>query len=40
MKKKQNYFNKNDNITKINIILDNEIASFENCFTNVNVLKR
>ena len=30
--KKQNYFNKNDNITKINIILDNEIASFEKLF--------
>ena len=30
--KKQNYFHKNDNITKINIILDNEIASFEKLF--------
>ena len=30
--KKQNYFNKNDNITKINIILDNEIKSFEGLF--------
>ncbi len=30
--KKQNYFNKNDNITKINIILDNEIVSFEKLF--------
>ena len=30
--KKQNYFNKNDNITKINIILDNEIKSFERLF--------
>ena len=29
---KQNYFNKNDNITKINIILDNEIQSFEKLF--------
>ena len=26
------YFNKNDNITKINIILDNEIKSFERLF--------
>ena len=26
------YFNKNDNITKINIILDNEIKSFEKLF--------
>ena len=30
--KKQNYFNKNDNITKINIIIDNEIKSFEKLF--------
>ena len=30
--KTQNYFNKNDNITKINIILDNEIKSFERLF--------
>ena len=29
---KQNYFNKNDNITKINIILNNEITSLEDMF--------
>ena len=29
---KQNYFNKDDNIIKINIILDNEIQSFEKLF--------
>ena len=29
---KQNYFNKNDNIKKINIILDSEIESFESLF--------
>ena len=32
--KKQDYFNKNDNITKINIILDNGIKYFEKLFYN------
>ena len=31
--KKQNYFNKNDNVTKINIILNNKIQSFEALFS-------
>ena len=29
---KQNYFNEIDNITKINIIIDNEVKSFKNLF--------
>ena len=37
---KQNYFNKNDNITKIYIILDNEIQSFKKLFCDCNCIEK
>ena len=38
--KKQNYFNKNDNVTKINIILNNKIQSFEALFSQCKCIEK